>query len=400
MSVIYTSTTAMLAFSNALDVISNNVANLNTNGFKRTDLSFSDQFYRAAVSSGGGRLSMGTGSDVGTTTTVFAQGDLQDTGGNTESQLDLAIDGDGFFVLVEGDQTYYTRNGEFEFDEEGFLAHRASGSRLQAFERGALADISLEGIEVSNSVATSEVTFSGELLRDQEDYSVNLEVIDDSGLLRELELVISFDRSEVVDSQSIRFFSVDIEDEEDNVIASGEIGFLGTNEISPQFQLIDFALDPLGAGEQINIALDFEGTTVTGLESTLEVDEADGYREGTLAAISINNEGALVYRYTNDQEVDGPRVAIALISGQSLMESSGNNLFTADHPRVSRVLTSSGQNGAGQLRGGQVELSNVDLTSEFSEIIINQRGFQASSQLLGISNELINQLLSDSSGRG
>ncbi|HXF88972.1 MAG TPA: flagellar hook basal-body protein, partial [Xanthobacteraceae bacterium] len=107
----------MLGFSKGLDVISNNVANLNTPGFKAAELQFRDLFYRYSPLQGGGAEQVGQGVSAGNTRTRYRQGELRETG----NPLDLAIDGNGFFVLRKDGETFFTRSGQFEFNGAGVL---------------------------------------------------------------------------------------------------------------------------------------------------------------------------------------------------------------------------------------------------------------------------------------
>jgi len=157
-SSIYSALSGMIGFSKGLDVISNNVANMNTPGFKASELQFRDLFYRYGLSQGGGQGSeqVGEGVDTGSTRMRFTQGDLRET----TNPLDLAIDGNGFFILRKDGQTFYTRGGQFEFNDQGILVEHDSQAHVAGFNGGALADISILGLRVRSPQATSEVKFT------------------------------------------------------------------------------------------------------------------------------------------------------------------------------------------------------------------------------------------------
>src|SRR6185369_10284312 len=134
---IYIGLTGLSSFSRNLTVIGNNVSNMNSAGFKNSDLSFADLVYRN-VSSGtsaggqGGLSQFGSGVGVDSTRVLFTQGDLTQTG----NPSDLAVQGNGFFVLRDGDKTFYTRDGGFEFNTDGVLVSRANGMHVAAFSDG------------------------------------------------------------------------------------------------------------------------------------------------------------------------------------------------------------------------------------------------------------------------
>jgi flagellar hook-basal body protein len=178
-SSIYTALSGMLGFSKGLDVIGNNVANLNTPGFKASELQFRDLFYRYGLSEGGASFEqVGAGVTTGSTRTVFNQGQLQDTG----NDFDAAIDGNGFFVLRKDGETFYTRNGQFEIDEDGFLIEQSSQARVAAVVDGRLTDININGLRVNPPRATTEVKFNQFLAGSDTTHQVpNIVVTDAAG---------------------------------------------------------------------------------------------------------------------------------------------------------------------------------------------------------------------------
>ena len=131
---IYSADTGLQSFSKALTVLSNNVANMNTPGFKGSDVTFRDLLYQYTTSGGqegATESQVGEGSSTSGTRIDFAQGQLTNTG----NPLDVAITGDGFFVLHDGASTYYTRAGQFKVDANGYLVDATGGARVQAIDR-------------------------------------------------------------------------------------------------------------------------------------------------------------------------------------------------------------------------------------------------------------------------
>ncbi|AUM12955.1 flagellar hook-basal body complex protein [Ketobacter alkanivorans] len=164
MGSLYKSLSGLVGFTKALDNLSNNVANLNTPGFKANDVFFRELNSHTSSSNGdvgqGLQDDIGNGVDVHGTSTRFTQGKIQDTGVET----DLAIDGRGFFVLLDGNSEFYTRSGQFRFDEDGFLVDPASGLKV-AFvgESGRLSALNIDLYESSPAEKSTEVTLAGEL---------------------------------------------------------------------------------------------------------------------------------------------------------------------------------------------------------------------------------------------
>lgn len=179
-SSIFSALSGMVGFSKGLDVISNNVANMNTPGFKAAELEFRDIFYRYGLTggSGGGSETIGQGLDTGSTRVNFRQGELRETSSGT----DLAIDGNGFFVLQKDGEVFYTRNGQFVLNEQGLLVDSPSGARVAAYTGTGLADISLAGLRMNPPNPTTEVTLLDTLNHGSTSHELsNVAVIDAAG---------------------------------------------------------------------------------------------------------------------------------------------------------------------------------------------------------------------------
>src|SRR5262245_10288772 len=175
--------TGLLAFSKDLTVIGDNVANVNTPGFKGSKLLFAELFSQAQLGDGatrGSTLELGAGVGTLGTQRSFQQGELRATGNG----LDAAIDGNGLFVVRKDDETFYTRAGQFSFDADGFLVD-ATGARVQALQNGVLKDIRLDGLRTSAGNPTSRINFTG-ILNNNDAPSAphtvaNVAVIDSAG---------------------------------------------------------------------------------------------------------------------------------------------------------------------------------------------------------------------------
>ena len=190
---VYTSLSGLLTFSRGLDVLSNNVTNLNTPGYKGSELQFREQFYRYRMTGeNNGRLfasQIGSGVVGQDTSLRFGQGDLQETGEGT----DIAIDGNGFFVLREGGNELFTRAGQFAFDDDGYLVARGSDARVLGMDAsGSLVDISLSGLRSRPPKATSRVSFVNNLSTGATGHEVSgVEVFDRLGKKHELTVVFT-----------------------------------------------------------------------------------------------------------------------------------------------------------------------------------------------------------------
>lgn len=193
LSSIYTALSGMLGFSKGLDVLGNNVANMNTPGFKAGELRFNDLFYRYGLGQGDtGAGQVGQGVGTGSTRTKFGQGELR----ATNNAMDAAIDGNGFFILQKDGQTFYTRNGQFEFNDEGILVDQDSKAHVMAFTGGRLTDIRIAGLRVDLPQATSRISFTGMLDINTTSHQINnVTVIDSNGTMRTLSVSFTLNNS-------------------------------------------------------------------------------------------------------------------------------------------------------------------------------------------------------------
>lgn len=393
-SSIYIGYSGLLGFSKGLNALSHNVANLNTPGFKSSELLFRDLLYRQGLGGNNNdplRVEVGGGVDAPASRVRFRQGELRDTG----SALDVAINGNGFFILHDGGQTFYTRSGQFEFGSDGFLADKTSSMRVAALAGSAnFEDIQLNGLRTSSPQATGEVSFIGNLSRGGSSHQLTqVNVFDAVGTSHALSL--TFTNNNSVTSGS---WLVEVRDSANAVVANGEIRFQGNGSPATGFNTMSFAFNPAGAPAS-TITLDlgepgsFSGATnfSGGTTSDIKIERQDGRAAGSLTEATFDDRGFLTLKYSNGQTNANRRLALAWFDNLSELTQRGGGLFTAPanaRPRIG----SAGDGMMGKIEPKKIELSNVELTSEFTEMIVIQRGYQASSQVISVTNEMIQQL--------
>jgi flagellar hook protein FlgE len=373
-------------YSKGLNVISNNVANLNTTGFKSSQLQFADLYYKdgGAELGSGARQQIGGGVGTAGTFLNFQQGEARRTGGD----LDLLIDGPGFFILREDGAQSYTRAGQFEFDREGFLVDKTTGARVAGVQDGQLQDISITGMRASPPKATTRIKFTGNLSTGATQHvRTPVTLFDAGGAATTVRLV--FDNTNATTRGS---WKVTATNAAGNTVGSGEIRF---NNGAPQSGFESMQLSFTSEqGEPLSAALDFavDTTSFGGTTSTLAVASQDGYGAGSLVKSSFDAEGFFVTSYSNGQTEKHGRLALASFSNLDGLEQAGNNRFVqrfGEPPQVGHP----GEQAFGKVTAGSIESSNVDLSQQFSEMIITQRGYQASSQVITTANEMIQQLM-------
>jgi flagellar hook protein FlgE len=394
---IYCGLSGMKAYSEGLDTISNNVANLNTPGYKRNELLFRDAYYTQSSLGDNGPAQMGEGVRTDKTTISFVEGDLRESGNST----DVAIDGNGFFVLQDEDNnTVLTRAGEFDIGEDGYLVDKNSGRRLAGLSGNTLEPISLAGYRSDQPTPTDRVTFSGNLSTGSAKHVIdNLEIIDSTGEKKTLKVVFVSNSTQTNGS-----WLVEVQDDAGNVISAGnEIRFNVNGSPMDGWNQFTFTYDA-AAQQDITLFLgepgSFSGGTsfAGGTTSSLETESVNGNTIGSLTEIAFSSDGKVIRKYSNGQEYKGQSVAIGWVNDPQALIQDGRGVFRLG-PEQQLNLSNAGLNGVGRLVGGSVELSNVDLTSEFTNMIIIQRGYQASSQVLTTANEMMQQLLDTAKGR-
>ena len=387
---IYVGLSGLVGFSKGLNVLSNNVANLNTPGFKSSQLQFQDLMYGLKHSGGESSAQIGTGVDTGSTSINMKQGELRATG----NDLDLAIDGSGFFVLRKDNQTLYTRAGQFEFDESGFLVSRGSKAHVAALSGGSqLHDINLNGLRTNPPKLTGKVTFTGNLSSSDTQHIINnVKVYDSLGTAHDLTL--TFDNNSSVLAES---WNVTVSDST-GTISTAQILFANGVPVAGQ-DSITFSYAPNGVAAS-NVTLDFSKDVTAysgGSDSTMKVNTQDGYGAGALTKASFDSEGYLTLTYSNNQTAKQDQLALAWFDYISGLTLEGNNTF-ANRSELTPQYGTPSSSVFGKITAGSIELSNVDLTQQFSDLIITQRGYQASSQVITAANEMLQQLF-DMKGR-
>ncbi len=403
----YISLTGLLSFSRALDIIGDNVANLNTVGFKATDLLFeslpppqgSQNDSRPAAESdmpGGGAVVVGT-------QRRFTPGELRQTGNATHA----AINGDGFFVLHDSGRSVYTRNGQFQVDKDGYLVDASGQRRVQALSGGNLQDIVIDSNQTNPPAATTKVEFGGILSLGQatsegQPAKVTLDsvkVFDAAGVQQTLK--IEFTRVSV--STGPITWSVSVKDVSGIELVAGtsnEIRFEGTGNPATGFSSLKVKVKTAG-GVESELTLDFKevDSLSAGSSSTVAISKTDGYGLGRLASYGFDDKGKLTLEFSNGQKQDGPRLALATFADPQLLKTSDGGLFVAP-PSTELRLGMADENGFGTIRPRSLELANVELAREFADILILQRGFQASSQVLNVTSQMIEDIYNSVSGRG
>lgn len=402
MGSIYSGLSGLMHYSKGLDVISNNVANLNTPGFKSSRVIFQDMFYSAESGFEGDSAARGYSAGYGViaekTSYQFTQGDLK----NTKNQTDLAIDGNGFFIVEKDGQQFYTRAGQFSFNESGKLVMAANGAAVMALNSsGQLEEISIDQLRNNAHKVTSEVKLKGNLSVDDTEHEVKeVDIIDGSGKNHKFTLTFTNKKSSEAGSWSVK-----VSDEKNTEVGTGVIKFQPTGSPKKDFNTLVFNFKGDNEQEQeIKLYFGEPGTLSDatylsgGSESSLQVKSVDGYGVGSIIKTEFSDLGVLTLAYSNDQKIEAGRLALAHFSYLQGLQSVGEGLFVSSS-EMDMVINYADEDAIGKIKPESVELSNVELTQQFTDMIVVQRGFQASSQILTVTNEMIQELLKSQGGR-
>lgn len=395
---IYTSTTGLQTFAKGLDVISSNVANVNTVGYKATGLVYRDIHYNFTMKDQqqetlyGTQVGGGVAADV--TSTLYNQGELRQTGNDT----DVALTGRGFFVIEHEGGYVYSRNGQFEFNDAGDLVTRDGRNRVMGLtEAGALQAINQNAYKVQPAVQTSKIDLVGNLSTGSTSATTkDVQIVDSLGGTHSFTITYTADNSD----PNVRSWKVAVTDENQAAVGTvGTISFQTNGSPAPNANTYVFKYQATGAAEQ-TITLNFGKADTfsnvtsfsSGSTSQIGIGTTDGRTQGSLLSLSFDEKGRLAAKYSNEQTATGTQLALADFDNEQALLQLGQGLFRTQTGQ--QALIGAPEKGAfGKITAGSVESSNVDLSGQFADMIVVQRGYQASSQVLTVANEMMQQLL-------
>jgi len=384
-----------------MDVIGNNIANINTNGFKAGRVTFQDvlsqtiQGARAPEAGGKGGVNpmqVGLGATIGSIDTLFAQGNLQSTGKAT----DLAIQGDGFFVLSDGARVYYTRDGAFDVSADGSLVHAGTGMRVQGWQADANGNVDTTQplgsivIPLGQQIApkaTTTASFAGNLNAGAsagDAWSTTITVFDSLG--NSHDVTVTFTKTATANTWDWAATVSGV-----GTVGTGQVVFTTSGAFSSSTGG-PITWTPSGAAA-LSITPDFSTITQYAGASTVGPSGQDGYATGSLDSFNINSAGIITGVYSNGRNLTLGQIATARFANTGGLMKAGSNLYQeSPNSGVPQVgMPDSG--GRGPIFTGALEMSNVDLAQEFTNMIIAQRGFQANSRIITTADEMLQDMI-------
>jgi flagellar hook protein FlgE len=405
----YSGVSGLKAHQAKLDVIGNNIANVNTVAFKSSDVTFQEVLSQTlakaqpsiSLGTGGTNPSqVGLGTSIGAITTNHSVGNIQ----TTESITDLAIDGSGYFVVSDGLNTNYTRAGNFSIDSSGKLV-TVNGETVMGWNKDAddIIDNSqpVEALDLSSlsmdADATTTIEFEGNLNSesvDTEPYEYNFAVYDSLGKAHTMTATFTKAGSNEFDYEiSTADTMVSSLSGETGTISFTSEGVLDTASIATSDLTI--SLDNGATDIEItaeNLVFNEDKFTQYGNTTSLSASQ-DGYSSGSLTSIGIDLEGNIVGSFSNGRDEAVGTIAVASFINPQGLEKAGGNLYTTSWNSGDPQIGTAGSNDTGTIASYSLEMSNVDLASEFTEMIVAQRGFSANAKIITTSDELLQELV-------
>ncbi|WP_127126464.1 flagellar hook protein FlgE [Georgenia sp. SYP-B2076] len=387
-----------------LDVTGNNIANVNTTGYKSARTQFQDTLSQVVKAAGapqnaeGGTnpAQVGLGVQVAAITNDFTAGAAQQTG----RALDMMITGDGFFIVEQGGEQLYTRAGAFTLDALGQLV-TSNGALVQGWPavggvvnaNAPLGNITLPVSTTMAAKATTEAVFSGNLPADALDGTTGTPAAPATWLDRSIEV---YDAAGKATSLNLRFTRTPdaiAGESQWNVTDPADAAVPPAVLSTVVFNTDGTLKAPTAALTYKTVAVDFSKLTGYADLETIEAASQNGMGAGTLQSFSMNADGTLIGSFSNGFKEPVGQIALGNFANAAGLEKAGGSTFRSTVNSGEAQIGAAGVGGRGSLGSGALEMSNVDLSQEFTNLIIAQRGFQAGSRVITTSDELLQELV-------
>jgi flagellar hook protein FlgE len=397
-----TALSALNADSTAIDVVGNNLANLNTTGFKASTLDFSDLMsQQLGTGTGNGQVGMGLGQV--SAIQDFSQGSMATTGG----ALDAGIQGNGFFVVTDSNNNQlYTRDGSFQLDANGNLLTQ-TGQNVQGWTatngvvdtNGAVGDITVPVGSVIAPTATQNMSMSVNLnssTATNGTFSAPIQVYDSLGTAHTLTVTYT-ETAPGSWGYAVTIPAADLTSGGDTTLVSGTLTFDSNGNLTdpPAGSPVAIPITGMADGAtDANINWNLYSSTGTPLvtqyaqTSGMSSPTQDGNAPGQVSQVSIQNNGLIVANYTNGQQVTLGQLAVAAIANPTSLVQVGDNNLQASATTAQPAIGAAGTGGRGQIEGGSLESSTTDMAAEFTQLLTYERSYQAASRVISTSDQL------------
>ncbi|MEA3402286.1 MAG: flagellar hook protein FlgE [Armatimonadota bacterium] len=389
-----------IAFQERMDVVGNNIANANTVAYKEGRTAFADALYETieggrsggeAGIGGSNPVQIGSGVSLGAVSVQHAQGSLERTG----QPLDCAVEGEGMFVFTDGQGRYFSRDGSFTLDNTNTLVSSSSGYAVVGWEAvngqveasGDPARLSFDISALAAPIASSETTVIGNLdstAAEGDALSTTISVYDSLGEAHELELTFT---------KTANVGEWDCEATCEATTATTTMQFDSSGALTAGGTLtIDVALTN-GAASPQTVTVELSDVTCLAQAHTVAAQSQNGSPPASLVSIEMSDNGYVMGHYSDGRSKTLGQVAMAGFTNPGGLRRVGNNLFIEGPASGRASIGAAGTGGRGGIVAGSLEMSNVDLTRAFVDMITTQRGFQASTRVIATANEMMDEVV-------
>jgi flagellar hook protein FlgE len=402
----FSAVSGLRAHQTKMDVTGNNIANVNTVGYKGSQTVFQDTLSQvvraggapAADRGGTNPAQVGLGVKLAAATTNWTQGATQTTGRST----DFMIEGDGFFVTRAGTESLYTRAGSFDFDGDGRLV-TPNGGILQGWmanaagvvnTNGAVGDLSVPYGQIVAPKQTTTGALGGNLpagAATGTTFQTGVTMFDSQGV--EQKVFYNFTKAAAANT-----WTLDIKHADGTSLVTGAtVAFNAAGALTtPAAPGTLAAFTPPAATYPSwtgPVTIDVSKLTQFGGASTVTATDQNGYELGSLQSFQLGNDGTITGVYSNGLRQPIGQLALASFSNPSGLEKAGSSTFRVGVNSGEAAVGLACVGGRGVLNSGALEMSNVDLAEEFTGLIVAQRGFQANSRVITASDEILQDLV-------
>ena len=396
---------------------------------------------------------VGLGMSIAAIDTLHTQGSLQTTGVNT----DVAIMGNGFFVEKEADSIIFSRKGAYSLDRDGKLVNPTNGFRVQGYQgreypdgstridaSGSISDITIPIGEKDSAKATSVIRYKSNLNSrtpiipaanptqkdiDLGTWQTSVNAFDSKGNPQEVQLNFSksldANGTEIPNQWRVNLQIIDLQG---RIVTNPQVNIGGNNQGVDQGFLINFnpngsianiadpnnpgaligadggnlsvnlnytitGSDPMQVQLDLGTSGDYDGITQFASNSSTKAYYQNGFKMGYLTSFAIDDTGVITGTYDNGNKKPLARLALAKFLNPAGLEKTGESYFVESNNSGSATINPAGSTGIGKIKAGVLEMSNVDLANEFTEMITTQRGFQANSRTITTSDTMLEELL-------
>ena len=427
---LYSGVAGLKVHQTRMDVIGNNIANVNTVGFKSSNVMFQDVLYQTSQHATGSNAANGVGGTnakqigLGTTTaTITKQLDGTGSAETTNNPYDVMLNSDSFFIVSRGGMNYFTKVGSFQTDGAGYLV-TGTGEMVMGWQvdpddpsrvrKDTVSALQVEAPEnkYSEPEATQAAYVSGNIDKTDPVFEdggakiMNVTIYDEKGYSYNVKLNLT--QNNTTDKNTYTVSIANITDSNNQAITASYT--LSGNQLV--FDKDTGAFQSVGGGNAITLAIgddafrdisiDFSSSTMyaTSATSTIKINRGDlqgqngGRKMGTLEEVSINTDGRIYGVYDNGEQKLMGQIAVAKFANPAGLEAIGNSLYrttqnSGEFDGIGQEVTE----GGGTMSQGVLEMSDVDLSSEFTDMIVTQRGFQANSRIITVSDTMIEELI-------